>query len=265
MKKKISITLSEKTLSEIESIIDNIFIRNRSQAIEHLVSNALGENRTAVILCGGNEKNLELENREYCMCAKAGRTRIIEMSVKKLREEGFRNIFVIARKNVLTSIFEILRDGASFDVKVSYIEEKESGGTADSLRLLQGKINTDFLVVYGDIVLNEINLEELWMQHIKQNAIATLTLTTSSKPSERGTVDVEGSKIIRFTQKPKQSETYLVFSPIFIANQDIFNYSGSSIEKEIFPELAEKGLLQGRLSSKREVHIHSVNDLKKVG
>ncbi|MBT5423433.1 hypothetical protein HOK76_03005 [archaeon] len=45
MKKKISITISEKTLHDIDNIIDYIYIRNRSQAIELLVNNALGENK----------------------------------------------------------------------------------------------------------------------------------------------------------------------------------------------------------------------------
>ena len=49
-KLKISITINEKTLRDIDSIIDSIYIRNRSQAIEHLVKYALGENKTAVIL-----------------------------------------------------------------------------------------------------------------------------------------------------------------------------------------------------------------------
>lgn len=53
-KSKISITINEKTLKEIDFIVDNVYIRNRSQAIEHLVKNALGENKAAVILLGGN-------------------------------------------------------------------------------------------------------------------------------------------------------------------------------------------------------------------
>ena len=41
MKTKISITLNQKIVDEIDSIVDNIYIRNRSQAIEHLVRNDL--------------------------------------------------------------------------------------------------------------------------------------------------------------------------------------------------------------------------------
>jgi NDP-sugar pyrophosphorylase family protein len=75
---------------------------------------------------------------------------------------------------------------------------------------------------------------------------------------------MEGSKILKFTQKPKKSDIYLVFSPIFVAEPDIFNYFGDSLEENIFPELAEKGLLNGHMSSEKEIHIHKKEDLKKI-
>ena len=245
-------------------IIDNIYIRNRSQAIEHLAKNALGENKTAVILLGGEESNLMISEKDYSPTAKIKNNAVIELAVKKLRENSFKTIFIAARQNILTRLFEILKDGTEYGVKISYVEEKSSNGTADSLRLLKGRIKNNFLVVYGDILFNKINIEELWNDHIKQNAIATIMLTTSSKPSEKGTVKVEGSKVLVFEQKPKKSDIYLVFSPIFIAEPQIFEYSGKSLEFDVFPKLADKGLLNGHLSSEKEMHVHSIKDLKNL-
>ena len=263
-KTKISITINEKTLQDIDSIIDNIYIRNRSQAIEHLAKNALGENKTAVILLGGNEENIRISKDEFRPTAKIKNTTVIETAIKKLRENNFKTIFIVARHKLLTRLFETLKDGTDYGVKISYIEEKSSNGTADSLRILKGRIKTNFLVVYGDIIFNKINIDELWNDHVKQNSVATIMLTTSSKPSEKGTVKVEGNKVLAFTQKPKKSDIYLVFSPIFVTEPQIFEYSGASLEFNVFPELAEKGLLNGHLSSEKEVHIHNKKDLGKI-
>ena len=263
-KSKISITINEKTLQDIDSIIDNIYIRNRSQAIEHLAKNALGENKSAVILLGGNEKSLKISKEGYRPTAKIKKFSVIEMALKKLRGNNFKTVFIIARHILLTKLFEMLKDGIDYGIKINYIEEKSSEGTADTLRLLKGKVITNFLVVYGDIIFNKINIEELWNDHIKQNAIATIMLTTSSKPSEKGTVRVEGNKVLTFAQKPKKSDIYLVFSPIFITEPQIFEYSGSSLESDVFPELAEKGLLNGHLSSEKEVHVHSKKDIENL-
>ena len=263
-KTKISITINEKTLQDIDSIIDNIYIRNRSQAIEHLAKNALGENKVCVILLGGAEEHIRISRDEYRPTARIKNNAVIELAVKKLRENNFKTLYIIARHNLLTKLFEMLKDGVDYGVKINYVEEKSSKGTADSLRLLKGRINNNFLVVYGDIVFNKINIEELWNDHLKQNAIATIMLTTSPIPSEKGTVRVEGNKVLTFTQKPKKSDIYLVFSPIFVTEPQIFEYSGSSLEFDVFPELAEKGLLNGHLSSEKEIHIHSRKDLENM-
>jgi len=263
-KTKISITINEKTLKDVDSIIDNIYIRNRSQAIEHLAKNALGENKTAVILLGGPEENLKISKYEYRPTVRVKNSSVIELALKKLRENNFKTIFIVARHNLLTRLFELLKDGTDYGVRISYIEEKSSGGSADSMRLLKGRITTNFLVVYGDVVFSKINIEELWNDHIKQNSIATIMLTTSSKPSEKGTVRVEGNKVLTFEQKPKKSDIYLVFSPIFVTEPQIFEYSGASLESDVFPELAEKGLLNGHLSSEKEIHIHSKKDAERL-
>ena len=263
MKTKISITIEESILREVDKIIDNLYIRNRSQAMEYLVSTSLGEKKTAVILAGGSEEKLMIDG-SFMISVKIREKTVLEYAVEKLRECGFRNIFIIARNNLLTKAFEILRDGAAYGVKVDYIEEKISKGTATTIKLVKGKINTRFLAVYGDIVFNNVNIGALWDSHIKQTPIATLMLTTSPKPSEKGTVSMEGRKILQFVQKPKKSDIYLVFSPIFVAEPELLEYMGTSLERDIFPKLAEKGLLQGYLSSGKEVHIHSLADVKKV-
>ena len=138
-KTKISITINEKTLQDIDSIIDNIYIRNRSQAIEHLAKNALGENKAAVILLGGNEERIRISKDEYRPTAKIKDISVIELALKKLRENNFKTVFIIARHSLLTKLFEMLKDGIDYGVKINYIEEKSSNGTADSLKHLKGK------------------------------------------------------------------------------------------------------------------------------
>jgi len=264
MKKKISITISEKTLKDIDSIIDNIYIQNRSQAIEHLANVAMGENKSAVILAGGAANTLKISNKEFRPTAKIGDYRVCELAVKKLRENNFKTIYVIAEPKVLTSIFDILKDGTNYGVKINYVEDNENKGTASSLKLLRGRITSNFIVVYGDIIFSKINIEELYKQHLRSKTLATLMLTTSGAPSKKGIVKIEGSKILRFEQKPQKTDIYLGFSSILVTDPQILNYDGQSLELDVFPKLAEKGLLSRHLSSEKEIHIHTSNDIKKL-
>src|SRR3989338_10430257 len=117
-KSKISITINEKILTEIDSIIDNVYIRNRSQAIEHLVKNALGENKTAVILLGGNAEHLKISRDGYRPTARIKDKSVIELALKKLRENSFKIIYIVARHEILTKIFEMAKDGTDYGMKI---------------------------------------------------------------------------------------------------------------------------------------------------
>lgn len=262
MKKKISITINEKTLQEIDNIIDNIYIRNRSQAIELLVNNALGENRVAVILSGGPERDLKISKDEYRITAKLNGKTLIEEMVAKLKEEGFKKVYIIARKLIINSVFSIIQNGSKFGVEIKYLEEKESKGTADSLKLIKGEVNNSFLVIYGDILFSELDLDELWNEHIKRKGISTLLLTTTPQPSKKGVVKIEGSKIKEFIQKPVETDVYLGFSSIFISQPEILEYEGASLENDVFPALAKNMLLNGYLSTTRIKKIHSKGDIE---
>ena len=263
MKKKISITINEKVIRDIDSLVDNINIKNRSQAIEYVLQSSLGEKKIAVILAGGEEKRLRV-GKEYAPAVQIKNSTLIEEAVKKLRKDGFKEIFIIGRHKVLTRLFEILKEGSTYGVKINYVEEKQSAGTADSLRLLKGKVEKSFLVVFADLLFNKVNVNELWNSHIKGNGIVTIMLTTHSRPREKGVVKMEGSRVVDFQQKPAKSADHLVFSPLFAAEPEILEYSGSSLEENVFPALARRGLLQGHLSSVKETHIHSERDIKEA-
>src|SRR3989338_1452312 len=111
MKEKISITIDSKLLEKIDSIIDGISIRNRSQAIEFLSRSAIVEKRSAVILSGGDEKTLRLEDSFRPLGLIKNKT-VVERAIRKFRDNNFKEIFIIARHKVLTAIFDILKDGS---------------------------------------------------------------------------------------------------------------------------------------------------------
>ena len=256
MKEKISITINKNLLRNIDSLIDRLYIRNRSQAIEYLIDKVLGTEKTAVILAGGDEESLRISPEEYCLTAKRGTTTVLSLPLKTLRKHNFKKVYLVARHKVLTKAFELAGDGSSHGIKLTYVEEKTSQGTFDTLKLLKGKISSNFLVVYGDIVFDSINLQSLWDTHSMSNAVATLLLTTSATPSQKGNVSMQGKQVLRFIQKPPQSDNYLVFSPIFVTEPEIFDRHGHSLELDVFPELTKKELLSGHLSPVKEEHVH---------
>jgi hypothetical protein len=151
MKEKISITLSGNAISEIDGFIDNLTIRNRSQAIEYLITKALGDQRSAVILAGGPASAL-IVGKDYRITSKVRGSTVIELALRKLRENGFSRIYVVAEKQILTAVFDLVQEGKKYGVHIEYAEDQHSKGTAQSLRVLKGNLTQSFLVAYGDII-----------------------------------------------------------------------------------------------------------------
>ena len=226
------------------------------------MNNALGENKAAVILSGGPEESLKISEKEYRITAKINGNTLIEAMLTKLKENGFNKVYLIARQKIINQVFSIVQNGTKYGVSLDYVEEKDSEGTGDTLKLIRGKINTNFLAVYGDIIFNNLNLEELWNEHLKRKGVTTLLLTTTPEPTKKGVVKIEGSKILEFVQKPETSDVYLGFSSVFISQPQLLEFPGHSLEKDIFPIMAQKGLLNGYLSTSRVIKLHTAKDLK---
>jgi len=269
MKKKVSITINTKILRDIDSIVDNIFIRNRSQAFEYMIKKALKENKIAVILAGKSSISQgKIVKDRYAF--KINHSTIIEKAIKKLSDSGFKNIYIIADHDNLTNVFKIIGDGSSRNLKIEYVDEENPEGTASALKLLKGKVKTTFLVIWCDIIFDKVNLDELWRQHLQEKTVSTLLLTSSITPiSDKkiwGYVKLEGNKIVSYVEKPvpKNITSSIFFRGIFVAEPEIFSYSGKSLEFDVFPDLVKRGLLGGQISSAEYLHAHNYTDLRRV-
>jgi len=264
VKQKISITINKKIIDQIDELVDGIIIKNRSQAIEHIISKYILFNKTAVILAGGDEKKLLNEEKDtYKPLMKLDGITIIEKMINDLSIQGFKKIFIIGREKIISELFKLLKNGEEFGVNIKYIIEKHSKGTFDTLKLCKNHIASNFLVLYCDLILEDVNLNELWNEHIISNSICTLLLTTYTEPSKIGVTLLEGNKIISFIQKPKDVNIHLGFASVFVASPEVFNFPGSSLEEDLFPELAKEGLLCGHITSKKIINAHSKKDIEK--
>ncbi len=270
MKKKISVTIQEKIIRDIDATVDNLIIRNRSQAIEFLVRKALQESKIAVILAGeGKSRESRSQRIKNRFALRINHLTIMEKAIKKLSDSGFKIIYIVATHNTLANIFRLIGDGSTYNVKIEFVTEEAEEGTAAALKLLRGKIKTTFLVVWCDIIFDEVNLLELWQQHLQYKMTATLLVSSAIMPNTKGLwghVKLEGNKIVSYLEKPTPTKmrSSIFVTGIFVAEPEIFTYAGKSLELDVFPELARRRLLGGQVSSADYLHVHTLADLKEV-
>ena len=251
MKERITITLDQRLLGQIDKRIDGLDIKNRSQEIELLLWDALGMNipSKAVILVGGRGTRLRplTDKTPKGLISVQGKP-ITEHLLDLLKRYGVRDIILSTGylKDQMRSHFG---DGSKKGVKISYVEENAPLGTAGPLRLCKEHLKESFIVSNGD-ELKDINIARMFRLHKRKDALATIALTSVDDPSAYGVARLDGSRIVEFVEKPKKDEapSNLINAGFYILEPEVLDMipeGFSMLEKDVFPKLAKQGRLRG--------------------
>ena len=205
--------------------------------------------KKALILAGGFGSRLKemTKTTPKPMLSLQGR-KILEYSIDLCKRYGITEI-VISVFYLKEQIKDYFKEGNDFGVNITYVEEEQPLGTAGALSLCKHLFDEPFVMCNAD-ELKDINVKELYDQHITSKAKATIALTRVPDPSQYGVVELNGKRIERFIEKPKKEETKsnLISAGFYIINPeviDIIPKGFSMIEKDVFPKLASSGDLFG--------------------
>ncbi len=259
MKQKISITIEEKILKGVDRLVDGLVIRNRSQAIEHLIQRIIAEKKSAVVFANGLLTRVT-EKDWFRVVGKINDEHIIENVIRELRKYNFKDIYMVGEKNLNSEIFKIVGNGSMLGVDIEYINENGVVGDNERLKLLRGKVKNTFLVVPGENLF-KINLDEFFKFHITHGGLITLAVTSHHNPAKNyGNIKLDGIKIVEYYEKPEKTKSHIVSSGIFMAEPELLEYPGKWLPFDVYPNLVSKNLMFGFLFSGYWFDINSKKD-----
>lgn len=256
IRQRLTITLKKEVVQQIDKVVDGSKIRNRSHAIEYLLTKTFNPKLNKVVILAAG-RGVRMRPFTYEMpkglLPIQGRP-LLEHIINLLRTYELRNIYILVG-HLKEKIKEYFADGSKFGVKIQYVEqEKKNIGTAGALRNFKNILRPekDFLFIYGD-VLAEINLSDFIEFHQKYSSLATVALTSVDDPSIWGAVKLQGIKAIDFKEKTLQKQppaSHLISAGIYMLNSQIFDYIPDipkklSLEKDILPKLIADEKLSG--------------------
>jgi mannose-1-phosphate guanylyltransferase / phosphomannomutase len=140
-------------------------------------------------------------------------------------------------------------DGSGFGLRITYFEEPQPLGTAGSLKLAEGFFSDDFLVFYGDVMM-ELNLGRLLAFHKCKGADATLVLHPNNHPMDSDLVEVDGNdRVVRVLPKPHADGLVypnLVNAALYAFSPSVFSCLESGVSrdfgKHVFPRWVAEGM-----------------------
>ena len=158
---------------------------------------------SAVVLAGGLGQRLRpLTEKIPKPLLKIGDKPILQLIIERLVAHGFKRILIsVCYKAEM--IQEYFGDGSKFGVNIEYLKEEQLTGTAGPLRLAQGKIETPFLVVNGDL-LTEVNFESLLEFHSEGCFDLTVAVKNYSFQVPYGVLRLAEDNVVALEEKPTQ-------------------------------------------------------------
>lgn len=241
-KTRLTITLSEPIVHQLDNMVNGSTIKNRSHAIETLLERSLSPTvLTAVILAGGTP-----EGKTNPALTKIGDSPLLTHLLNQLKKQHINRVIICLGKND-QALIKTFGNGANFGLKIDYSLEEKPLGTGGAVKQVRSLLEeAPFLVIHGD-VLTTLNLADLIKFHFEERALATIAVKPRLSEPKYGRVFIQGNKISRFLDTGTQTGISIINTGLYIFDPNIFSYfpdrESFNLEKEVFPVLAKQGQL----------------------
>ncbi len=151
----------------------------------------------------------------------------LEYAFEKLREIGISEIGVVVGENE-DAMKAALGTGEHFGVSLTYIRQPEPKGLAHAVSFAKDFVAGDPFVLYlGDAMYSK-GFADLKLKFIESGCANLNLVKAVDDPSRFGVANVEGDRIVKLVEKPKNPESNLAMAGLYFFGPEIW---------EVFPRL----------------------------
>ena len=180
----------------------------------------------AVIMAGGKGTRLGVLTRDVPkpMVPINGKP-ILLHQIENLRESGILDIILVVG-HLGQRIKDYFGDGERFGVRIGYVTEKHPLGTAGNFYYLQDRVREDFILLYGDVLL-DIDYSRFVRFHREKEAFVSLFAHPNSHPFDSDLVEADSDdRIVNYLPKnmPRADYRNLVNAGVYVCRPDVLSF-----------------------------------------
>jgi glucose-1-phosphate thymidylyltransferase len=150
---------------------------------------------------------------------------MIYYPIEMLKSAGIKDIMIVTGTHHAGAIFSLLGSGKDFGVKFTYRVQDEAGGIPQAIGLAEGFVGQDkFVSINGDNIIFE-SLKPFVDEFEKGGEEARILLYEGSREeaAKSGVAVVEGDKVVRLVEKPKDPPSNLISIGIYMYTPGVFD------------------------------------------
>jgi glucose-1-phosphate thymidylyltransferase len=144
---------------------------------------------------------------------------ISQWGLEKLVDAGITEIAIILGENNPTKVVEYYGNGSKFGAHITYIYQGKARGIAEAVNRVKDFVKDEkFIVFLGDNVILD-DLDKL----LCEDCDASILLARVKNPEHFGVAVLDGDKIIKLVEKPKQYISDYAVVGVYMFNHEIFD------------------------------------------
>ena len=146
---------------------------------------------------------------------------VLFYGIEALVEAGITEIGIVVG-DTQAEIRAAVGDGSRWGATVTYIPQDAPRGLAHAVMIAQDFIGNDPFVMYlGDNLLNR-GIVEFVEQFVKEKPAAQILLTPVPDPQMFGVAELQGDKVHRLVEKPKEPKSNLALVGVYMFGPEVF-------------------------------------------
>lgn len=148
---------------------------------------------------------------------------VLFYGIEALVEAGVTEIGIVIAPETGEEIREAAGDGSQFGASITYITQDEPAGLAHAVLTAEGFLGSSPFVMYlGDNLLAE-GITRLVDAFRGSEPDALILLTPVDDPSSYGVAELDGDRVVRLVEKPKDPPSDLALVGVYLFGPSIFD------------------------------------------
>lgn len=178
-----------------------------------MVSNKL---KTVILAAGEGSRMRPLTYTRPKVMLPIANKPILEYLLIEAKEAGVTDfIFVVGYHD--EQVRNYFGDGNKWSVDIRYSYQSKQSGTADALRMVEGMIDGNFLMMNGDIILKSDDIKGLIEKN--NNAIGVIEV---KDPKGLGMIEIKNGNVVKIYEKIEKPPTNLANAGLYLFTPLIF-------------------------------------------
>jgi glucose-1-phosphate thymidylyltransferase len=181
----------------------------------------------ALILSGGKGTRLRpITHTSAKQLVPIANRPILFYGIEAIKEAGITDIGIVVG-DTAAEIEGAVGDGGKFGVKTTYIHQEAPLGLAHAVKISRDFVGDDRFIVYlGDNLILD-GITAFVRKFVENEPNCQILLAHVPNPQNFGVAELEGDRVVRLVEKPRQPKTDLALVGVYMFDKTVFEAADS--------------------------------------